>query len=92
MSSEIVSKFKIIIDDKGYESEENHVIVKSLLATIIKRKSSSFVRSRIQKWLKKRIELKIIAYNIRRSIVINIRFSTRLVLLESLLATKINIK
>jgi len=28
MDSEIINKFKIIIGDKGYDSEENHVIAK----------------------------------------------------------------
>jgi len=120
--------FRVIIGDKGYDSEENHVIAKKhgLLAIIpvrnedvpihrtkgenrkrmkrhlsdeykrrplvetvhsaIKRKSGSFVRSRIPELAEKEIVLKIIAYNIRRTIIINnskfilviIRFSTEL--------------
>jgi len=36
MDKELVSKFRIIIGDKGYDSEENHVIAKKhgLLAII----------------------------------------------------------
>jgi len=30
MDKELVSKFRIITGDKGYESEENHVIAKNL--------------------------------------------------------------
>ena len=128
MDREIINKFKIIIGDKGYDPEENHVIAKrySLLSiihvrnkdvpiyrtkgenrkrmkrhlpeeyrrrpivetvhSVIKRKSGSFVRSRIPELTEKEIALKIIAYNIRRIIIINIsmfiliihRFSTEL--------------
>jgi len=28
MNSKTIDKFKIIIDDKGYNSEENHIIAK----------------------------------------------------------------
>ena len=38
---------------------------------LLKRKSSSFVRSRISELAEKEIVLKIIAYNIRRTIIIN---------------------
>jgi len=31
---EIVSKFRLIIGDKGYDLEENHVIAKSLFTII----------------------------------------------------------
>jgi len=125
---EIVGKFKIIIGDKGYDSEENHVIAKkhglfaiiparnkdetihrtkgenrkrmkrhlpeeykrrSIVETVhsaIKRKSGSFVRSRIPQLAEKEIALEIIAYNIRRILMINtstfiliiFRFSTEL--------------
>jgi len=128
MDKEIINKFDIIIGDKGYDSEENHVIAKKhgLLAiiparnedvpiyrtkgknrkrmkrnlseeykrrsivetvhSVIKRKSGSFVRSRIPEVAEKEIALKIIAYNIRRTIILNdsififviIRFSTEL--------------
>ena len=113
MDSEVIAKFKIIIGDKGYDSEENHVIAKryDLLAIIpvrnedvpiyrtkgenrkrmkkhlpeeykrrsivetvhsaIKRKSGSFIRSRIPELTEKEIALKIIAYNIRRTIILN---------------------
>jgi len=113
MDREVIAKFKIIIGDKGYDSEENHVIAKrhDLLAIIpvrnkdvpihrtkgenrkrmkkhlpdeykrrpivetvhsaIKRKSGSFVRSRIPGLAEKEIALKIIAYNIRRIITLN---------------------
>jgi len=113
MDKELVSKFKIIIGDKGYDSEENHVITKryNLLAiipvrskdvpihrtkgeyrkrmkrhlseeykrrsivetvhSVIKRKSVSIVRSRIPELTEKEIALKIIAYNIRRVILIS---------------------
>ena len=30
MYEELVDKFKIIIGDKGYDSEENHVIAKNI--------------------------------------------------------------
>jgi len=39
--------------------------------SVIKRKSGSFVRSRIPELAEKEIALKIIAYNIRRIIIIN---------------------
>jgi len=39
--------------------------------SVIKRKSSSFVRSRIPELTEKEIVLKIIAYNIRRIIILN---------------------
>jgi len=97
MDREIIGKFNIIIDDKGYDSEENHIIAKkhglfaiiptrnkdvpihrtkgenrkrmkrhlpeeykrrSIVETVhsvIKRKSSSFVRSEYQKLLKKKL-------------------------------------
>ena len=113
IDSEVVAKFKIIIGDKGYDSEENHVIAKEhgLLAiiptrnkdvqiyrirgktgkrmkrhlqeeykrrpivetvySVIKRKSESFVRSRKPELAEKEIALKIIAYNIRRTIILN---------------------
>jgi len=53
---------------------------------VSKRKSESFVRSRIPEVAEKEITLKIIAYNIRRIIILNdyififtiIRFSTEL--------------
>ena len=40
MGREIVSKFDIIIGDKGYDSEEKHIIVKKhgLLAIILVKK------------------------------------------------------
>jgi len=128
MDKELVSKFKIIIGDKGYDSEENHIIAKRydlqaiiptrnkdvpihrtkgenrkrmkkhlpeeynrrpIVETVhsaIKRKSGSFVRSKIPELTEKEIALKIIAYNIRRTIIINnsifiiviYRFSTEL--------------
>ena len=128
MDREIISKFKIIIGDKGYDSEENHVTDKKhgLLAIIpvrnkdvpihrtkgenrkrmkrhlpeeykrrsivetahsaIKRKGGSFVRSRIPQLAEKEIALKIIAYNIKRTVILNYsifiliiyRFSTEL--------------
>jgi len=128
MDREIIGKFKTIIGDKGYDSEENHVIAKrynlqaiipvrnkdvpihrtkgenrkrmkrhlpeeykrrpivETVHSVIKRKSSSFVRSRIPELAEKEITLKIIAYNIRRTIIINnsmfiivvYRFSTEL--------------
>ncbi len=113
MDKEIIGKFKIIIGDKGYDSEENHIIAKEygLVAIIparyedvpihrtrgenrkrmkrhlpkeynrrpivetvhyaIKRKSGSFVRSRIPELSEKEIAIKIIAYNIRRIVVLN---------------------
>jgi len=54
--------------------------------SVLKRKSGSFVRSRISELAEKEIALKIIAYNIRRIIILNnsifiliiIRFSTEL--------------
>jgi len=54
--------------------------------SVIKRKSSSFVRSRIPDLTEKEIALKIIAYNIRRTVILNksififiiYRFSTEL--------------
>ena len=54
--------------------------------SVIKRKSGSFVRSKIPELAEKEIALKIIAYNIRRTILINnsifiliiFRFSTEL--------------
>ena len=39
--------------------------------SVIKRKSGSFVRSRTPELTEKEIVLKIIAYNIRRAIIIN---------------------
>jgi len=39
--------------------------------SVIKRKSGSFVRSRIPELFEKEIAMKIIAYNIRRIIVLN---------------------
>jgi len=39
--------------------------------SVIKRKSGSFVRSRIPELAEKEIALKIIGYNIRRTIIIN---------------------
>jgi len=128
MDSEIINKFKIIIGDKGYDSEENHVIAKkhglfaiiavrnedvpvhrtkgenrkrmkrhlpeeykrrSIVETVhsvMKRESGSFVRSRIPELTEKEIVLKIIAYNIRRTIILShsififiiFRFSTEL--------------
>jgi len=127
---EIIAKFRIIIGDKGYDSEENHVIAKKhdlqaiipvrnedvpiyrtkgenrkrmkrhlpedykrrpIVETVhsaIKRKSGSFVRSRILELSEKEIALKIITYNIRGTIIINnsififviYRFSTELFL------------
>ncbi len=113
MDNEIVDKFKIIIGDKGYDSEKNHIIAKGYglfaiiparnedvpihrtkgenrkrmkrhlpeeynrrpivetVHSVIKRKSGSFVRSRIPGQLEKEIALKIIAYNIRRILVLN---------------------
>jgi len=58
----------------------------------IKRKSKSFVRSRIPEVFEKEIALRIIAYNIRRILIINdsifiliiYRFSTELMLRKSL--------
>jgi len=53
--------------------------------SVIKRKSGSFVRSRIPRLAEKEITLKIIAYNISRIIIISnskfiiLRFSTELV-------------
>jgi len=128
MDTEIIAKFRIIIGDKGYDSEENHVIAKKLgllaiiptrnkdvpihrtkgenrkrmkrhfpeehkrrpivetVHSVIKRKSGSFVRSRIPELTEKEIVLKIIAYNIRRAVILNnsififviYRFSTEL--------------
>jgi len=111
--SEIIWKFKVIIGDKGYDSEENHINAKKygLVAiiparnknvpihrtkgenrkrmkrhlpeeynrrpivetvhSVIKRKSGSFVRSRIPELTEKEIAMKIIAYNIRRIVVLN---------------------
>jgi len=54
--------------------------------SVIKRKSGSFVRSRIPKLTEKEIALKIIAFNIRRTVILNdskfifviFRFSTEL--------------
>jgi len=113
MDSEVIDKFNMIIGDKGFDSEENHIIARryglfaiiparnedvpiyrtkgenrkrmkrhlpeeykrrSIVETVhsvIKRKSGSFVRSRIPKQLVKEIALRIIAYNIRRIIVLN---------------------
>ena len=113
MDREIINKSKIIIGDKGYDSEENHIIAKkhglfaiisarnkdvpihqtkgenrkrmkrhlqeeykrrSIVETVhsvIKRESGSFVRSRIPELAEKEIALKIIAYNIRRTIILN---------------------
>ena len=129
MDKELVSKFKLIIGDKGYDSEENHVIAKrydlhaiiparnkdvpiyrtkgenrkrmkrhlqeeyrrrpivETVHSVLKRKSGSYVRSRIPELAEKEIALKIIAYNIRRTIIISnskfiliiFRFSTELV-------------
>ena len=39
--------------------------------SVLKRKSGSFVRSRIPELAEKEIALKIIAYNVRRVIIIN---------------------
>ena len=128
MDKELVSKFRLIIGDKGYDSEENHVIAKrydlhaiiparnkdvpihrtrgenrkrmkrhlpeeyrrrpivETVHSVIKRKSGSFVRSRIPEVAEKEIVLKIIAYNIRRILILNnskfifiiFRFSTEL--------------
>jgi len=125
---EIIAKFDVIIGDKGYDSEENHVIAKrydlqaiiptrnkdvpihrtkgenrkrmkrhlpeeykrrsiaETVHSVVKRKSGSFVRSKIPEVAEKEIVLKIITYNIRRVIIINnsififviIRFSTEL--------------
>jgi len=60
--------------------------------SVIKRKSGSFVRSRIPELAGKDIALKIIAYNIRRTIIISnskfsiviFRFSTELLNKKSL--------
>jgi len=113
MDKELVSEFNIIIGDKGYDSEENHVIAKrhglfpiipvrneevpihrtkgenrkrmkrhlpdeykrspivETVHSVIKRESGSFVRSRIPGLAEKEIVLKIIAYNIRRTITLN---------------------
>jgi len=45
MDKEIISKFKIIIGDKGYDSEENHVIAKryGLLAIIQEMRMSQYI-------------------------------------------------
>jgi len=61
---------------------------RSIIETVhsVKRKSGSFVRSRIPELAEKEIALKIIAYNIRRTVIINnsififviYRFSTEL--------------
>jgi len=133
MDREIIEKFRIIIGDKGYDSEENHVIAKrydlqaiiptrnkdvpihrtkgenrkrmkkhlpeeykrrSIVETVhsvIKRESGSFVRSRIPELAEKEIALKIIVYNIKRTIIISnsmfvfviFRFSTELLILTS---------
>jgi len=56
--------------------------------SVLKRKSGSFVRSRIPELAEKEIALKIIAYNIRRIIILNnsifiliiFRFSTELII------------
>jgi len=136
MDSEIIDKFKIIIGDKGYDSErgksrycqkhgllaiipvrnedvpiyrtkeENRKRMKRHLPeeykrrsivekvhSVIKRKSGSFVSSRTPELAEKEIVLKIIAYNIRRTIILNysivisiiFRFSTEL--LPSLIST-----
>ncbi len=103
MDKEMIGKFKIIIGDKGYDSEENHIIAKEygLVAiiparnkdvpihrtrgenrkrmkrhlpeeynrrpivetvhSVIKKKSGSFVRSRIPELSEKEIAMKIIA-------------------------------
>jgi len=113
MDSEIINKFRIIIGDKGYDSDENHIIAKKYgllviiparnkdvpihrtkgenrkrmkrhlpeeynrrpkvetVHSVIKRKSGSFVRSRIPELSEKEIAMKIIAYNIRRIVVLN---------------------
>jgi len=134
MDREIINRFKIIIGDKGYDSEENHVIAKrydlqaiipvrnedvpihrtkgenrkrmkrhlpeeykrrSIIETVhsvIKRMNGPFVRSRIPEVAEKEIALKIIAYNIRRTVILNnpkfifiiFRFSTELMLRKSL--------
>ena len=63
-----------------------------IVHSAIKRKSGSFVRSRIPGLAEKEIALKIIAYNIRRAIIISnslfifivFRFSTELILTKSL--------
>jgi len=55
--------------------------------SVIKRKSGSFVRSRTPVLAEKEIALKIIAYNIRRTVILNysifiliiFRFSTELI-------------
>jgi len=60
MDSEIINKFRIIIGDKGYDSEENHVIAKKhgLLAIIPARnedvpiyRTKSENRKRMKKYL-----------------------------------------
>jgi len=128
IDKELINKFRIIIGDKGYDPEENHVIAKRyhlqaiiptrnkdvpihrtkgenrkrmkrhlpdeykrrpIVETVhsaIKRESGSFVRSRIPELAEKESALKIIAYNIRRIIILNnsifiiviYRFSTEL--------------
>ena len=61
MDSEIVGKFKIIIGDKGYDSEENYVIAKryglfaiiparnEYVSTHLKEKQKKVFARRIQK-------------------------------------------
>jgi len=113
MDGEVIDKFNMIIGDKGFDSEENHIIARryglfaiiparnedvpiyrtkgenrkrmkrhlpeeysrrSIVETVhsvIKRKSGSFVRSRIPGQFEKEMALKIIAYNIRRIIMLN---------------------
>ncbi len=51
--------------------EYNRRPIVETVHSVIKRKSGSFVRSRIPKQLEKEIALKIIAYNIRRILVLN---------------------
>ncbi len=113
MNNEIIDKFNVIIGDKGFDSEENHIIARkyglfaiiparnegvpiyrtkgenrkrmkrhlpeeykrrSIVETVhsvIKRKSGSFVRSRIPGQFEKEMALRIIAYNIRRILMLN---------------------
>jgi len=113
MDKAIADRFRVIVGDKGYDLEENHIVARryglfaiiparnegvpihrtrgenrkrmkrhlpeeysrrpivETVHSVIKRKSGSFVRSRIPGQLEKEMALKIIAYNIRRILMLN---------------------
>jgi len=82
------------------EEYERRSIVETV-HSVLKRKSGAFVRSRIPEVAEKEIVLKLIAYNIRRTIILNdymfiyiiFRFSTELISWKAFLesSNKLNI-